>query len=181
MPGWIYLLVVLLSMGTTHAQEVKEVSPGGPLTITSERMILKNNEKRAVFEVNVVITKGTLIMTADYVEILLESDYLSDTSIGGAEVIRPSSPLSDNTISQLRAWGNVKLEHDMRHAEAREAIYYPNEEKIELSGEAVLHEKDYKVTGTRMTFFLEENRSIVESSRVLILPTESSGTISGEK
>jgi lipopolysaccharide export system protein LptA len=47
-------------------------------------------------------------------------------------------------------------------------VYSQHDEKLVLTGDPQVWEEGYHVTGVKMTMFLKEDRSIVESSRVVI-------------
>ena len=73
-------------------------------------------------------------------------------------------------ISTITATGNVKVVRGEKTITANEAVYYKEEDKIVLTGEPKAWEKDDVVTGTRMTIFLKEDKSIVEGSKVVVHP-----------
>ena len=158
-----HLLFVLAAAVTADAQTKLDFSSPVPLSITSERMTVKNNENTALFDENVVIIKGDLTITADHVEVLLRNN---------PSQVLPSEALDSEMISQLRAWGNVKIHDQTRQAHAHEAVYNQKDETLILTGNPVLLEKDYRVTGTKITFYLKDNRSTVESSKILIYPQD---------
>jgi lipopolysaccharide export system protein LptA len=59
-----------------------------------------------------------------------------------------------------------------KKAKSRKAVYHQREEMLVLTGDPEVWEESYRVTGTKMTMFLKEDRSIVESSRVVINDSE---------
>ncbi len=158
------LLVIFVYPGNTHAQTTIDASSTVPLTITSQTMTVNNKENITVFDHNVVIKKGDLTITSDHVEIILKDDQSPSL---------PSSTLNSGSISQLHAWGNVKMDDGKRNSQAHEAIYNQEEDTVTLLGEPVLFEEGYKVTGTKMTFYIKDNKSIIENSKVLIHSQES--------
>ena len=87
-----------------------------------------------------------------------------------AGILSPQSQVGDNEITLIHATGNVIIKQGDKQIHSKEAFYYQKEDKVILLGEPTALEKDYKVTGTKMTIFLHENRSIVEGSKVIIQP-----------
>jgi len=170
--GVVQILSALCFTSTLNAQLVTDPASLSSLTITARTMTVKNQENTAILEGNVVINKGDLTITADHVEIFFGPNDSSSTNDDQSTPTLPGSQFDTREISELHAWGNVMLQQGTRRAEAREAIYDQKDEKITLLGEPVIFEKDYQVTGTKMTFFLKDNRSIVEGSKVLIQPEE---------
>lgn len=170
--GVVQILLALCFTSTLNAQLVTDLSSSSSLTITAKTMTVKNQENTAILEENVVISKGDLTITADHVEIFFGPNDSSPTKDDQSTPTLPGSQFDTRTISELHAWGNVILQQGTRRAEAHEAIYDQKDEKITLLGEPVIFEKDYQVTGIKMTFFLKDNRSIIEGSKVLIQPEE---------
>jgi lipopolysaccharide export system protein LptA len=70
--------------------------------------------------------------------------------------------VSDRTISKIEATGRVKIEKQDGRATCQRAVYYEDDKKIVLTGEPVAWQKGTRVTGQRITMFLEEDRSLVE-------------------
>ncbi len=85
-------------------------------------------------------------------------------------LLSPQSQTGDNEITLIHATGNVVMKQGDKQVHSKEAFYYQKEDKVVLLGEPTALEKDYRVTGTKMTIFLHENRSIVEGSKVIIHP-----------
>lgn len=162
--GTVQMIALLLIASTLDAQLIPNLSSSSLLTITSKTMTVKNQENVAIFDGNVIVNKEDLTITADHVEIFFGPD--------GSSPTLPGSQFDNQAISKLHAWGNVILQQGTRRAESREAIYDQKDEKVTLLGEPVVYEKGYQVTGNKMTFFLKDNRSIVEGSKVLIHPKE---------
>jgi lipopolysaccharide export system protein LptA len=71
----------------------------------------------------------------------------------------------ETKIDKIVATGQVKINRTQGGvATAEKAVYYQNEEKVILTGNPVVRQGNDTVEGERITIFLEENRSIVESS-----------------
>ena len=159
-----HLFAALVLSGNSYAQSVLDTTISIPLTITSQTMTVNNKQNTATFDHNVVIKKGDLTITSEHVKIL---------SKNGHSLTVPGSELNRGSIAQLRAWGNVKMYDGTRRAQAHEAFYDQENETVTLIGEPILFEENYQVTGTKMTFYLKDNRSIIENSKVLIHSQES--------
>lgn len=168
-PAFWALLLALFPAGV-RAETALHVPTGEPISITSDVMTVKNKENKAVFENNVVIKKGDLLMTADRVEVFLNGESLSARQGQASESVISGNRINEGIVSRLIATGHVKFQHGTKHAESREAVYEQAEDKIVLQGDPVLYEKEYRVTGTKMTFFLKENKSTIEESRVQFQP-----------
>jgi lipopolysaccharide export system protein LptA len=164
----LQLLSVLMFSDSTLAQPVFDTTASIPLTITSQTMTVNNKLNTATFDYDVVIKKGDLIITSEHVEIISKKDH---------SLAVPDSAFKRGSIAQLRAWGNVKMYDGTRRAQAHEALYDQENEAVTLTGEPILFEETYQVTGTKMTFYIKDNRSIIESSKVLIQAQETNNLL----
>jgi lipopolysaccharide export system protein LptA len=155
--------------------------------ITSQKMTVRNQESKAIFEGTVVLTKGTLIVHSDVMVVSFRpSDQPASAGEAGNQTAEGSKDagvadkgtrsgagelpvLSNRSVSMIEATGRVKIEKAEGRATCREAIYYVDEEKIVLTGDPVAWQKGTRVTGKKITMYLAEDRSVVEGgSRVLI-------------
>jgi lipopolysaccharide export system protein LptA len=84
-------------------------------------------------------------------------------------------------IEKIVASGNVKIVRaEGGIATGENAVYYQQDEKLVLTGKPVVKQGDSSVEGDRITLFLKEDRSVVESSsdkkvRAVIFPTKAKG------
>ena len=145
------------------------------LSISSKSMTVKNMEHLAIFEGDVVMVKEDMTITARHAEVTFASkDASGESSKAPSGLLAPQSKFENNEITLIHATGDVVLQQGEKRAKSNEAYYYQKEDKVVLLGEPVAWEKDYKVTGTKMTIYLQEDRSVVEGSKVLIHPKEPS-------
>jgi lipopolysaccharide export system protein LptA len=135
-------------------------------------MTVKNLEHRAVFEGDVVMKQGDLSISAEHAEVVFASKGAPTEDASSAGLLSDPSGFSENEIKMIHATGNVELQQGDKKARSKEAFYYQKEDKVVLLGEPVASEKGYQVTGTKMTIFLRENRSVVEGSKVVIHPKD---------
>jgi lipopolysaccharide export system protein LptA len=136
-------------------------------------MTVKNLDHRAVFEGNVVMIKEDLHLSADHAEVTFASGGPSeDKSKSSVGILSSKSEISKNEITVVHAVGNVVLRQGEREVRSREAYYYQKEEKVVLLGDPMAWEKDYQVSGSKMTIYLRENRSMIEGSKVIIHPED---------
>ena len=76
--------------------------------------------------------------------------------------------MGNRSVSLIEAMGNVIMEQGGKTSKSKKAVYSQHDDKLVLTGDPEVWEEGYHVTGVRMTMFLKEDRSIVESSRVVI-------------
>ncbi|HXC61115.1 MAG TPA: LptA/OstA family protein [Nitrospiria bacterium] len=140
-----------------------------PISITSEHMMVRNLENHVVFEGNVHVQKEDFQMDADQMTVNFASGGRGDTL--PADALQTNRSVTEKrSVSTIDASGHVKIIKGDRRATSQIAVYDQVAEKVTLTGNPVSWEKDYKVSGTKITIFLKENRSLVEGSSVLIQP-----------
>jgi lipopolysaccharide export system protein LptA len=135
-------------------------------------MTVNNLEHRAVFEGDVVMMQGDLSISADHAELMFASKGSPSEESSTNGLFSDPPDFSENEIRLIHATGNVVLQQGDKEVRSKEAFYYHKEDKVVLLGEPVASEKGYRVTGTKMTIFLQENRSVIEGSKVVIHPKD---------
>lgn len=115
--------------------------------------------------------KEDMTIMSDHAEVTFASkETPTENNKPPTGLLSPQSQTGDNEITLIHATGNVVMKQGDKQVHSKEAFYYQKEDKVVLLGEPTALEKDYRVTGTKMTIFLHENRSIVEGSKVIIHP-----------
>jgi lipopolysaccharide export system protein LptA len=130
-----------------------------PMTITSDRMTFHEAEQRATFEGQVVVRQGDLTVKADRLDVWVNGSVTTRGPVYGG-----------STISSIKATGRVEVAHGDRLVRADEATYDQARQQIELVGNLVGEEGGYRAAGTRMIIYLQERRSVIEGSHVIIPP-----------
>ncbi|MEK7878223.1 MAG: lipopolysaccharide transport periplasmic protein LptA [candidate division NC10 bacterium] len=115
-----------------------------PVTIDADQMESLKKEGLVIFTGNVIARQNSSVHYADRMEV-----YLGER---------------DEKIHRIISTGNVKIiTKDCRTGTARRAEYYDDEQKVLLIGNARVWQEDNLVTGERITIFLAEDRSVVET------------------
>lgn len=135
-------------------------------TITSEIMTIHNKERKAVFERNVVLTRTDLIVRSDEMVVFFEPEAKGDDQSG------ESTDADSQEIQKVEAFGHVVIEQKGKKAESEQAVYFSKDNKLVLTGNPVAWQEGARVSGDKMTLFLDENRSIVEGGSRVILEEE---------
>ena len=78
-----------------------------------------------------------------------------------------SSHPNKSKISKIIATGDVKIYRGKQGgiATSDKAIYYQEQDKLVLTGKPMVKQGQDYVQGVRITIYLKENRSVVESSK----------------
>jgi lipopolysaccharide export system protein LptA len=122
----------------------------GPVTVTSETLTADNQAHTALFEKNVVAKTTDMTMSADSMLV-----YYSDP---GGE------------ITKMESKGNVKILRDDKVMTSQVATYYADPpERIVFTGNPRAFDGQNVVSGTKITYFIDGDRSIVEGSSKVIM------------
>ena len=115
--------------------------------VEAEKLVYRRQDLKAEYRGKVKVTSGELLVRAPAVDLSL------------------SSSQSDQ-VEKLTAWGGVTIVDGSRQAFGDRAIHYPTEEKIVLTGDPaeVLEVKKGKAIGRQLTFFVGEERLLVEGA-----------------
>ena len=186
---WIWLLLLnVFPLGMASLSESADAAfPKGGVgeavstTITSKKMTVKNQDNQAVFEGEVVLTRGSLVVYSDHMVVLFRAqDPPASDNQKGYETVKGAASskgpdvvpaVSNRSVTRIEATGRVKIEKDSGNATCEKAIYYQDGDKIVLTGEPVAWDKGTRVSGKQITMFLAEDRSVVEGgSHVRIEP-----------
>jgi lipopolysaccharide export system protein LptA len=120
----------------------------GPITITSETLTADNKAHTALFERNVVAKTTDLTIQADKMLVFY-------TESGG-------------DVTKIESSGNVRVFRDSRIITSNAAIYFSDEEKVLFTGEPRAMDGNNIVTGTKITYYMADDRFLVENSKVIL-------------
>jgi lipopolysaccharide export system protein LptA len=116
-----------------------------PIDITSDTVEGEQKQNRVTFKGNVVAKQEDMTLYADTVVVY----YNPDTK----------------KLKEIMAVGNVKIIQSNRRASGNKVIFLQDENKAILEGDAVLREDDNVIRGERITYFVDEERSVVEAGK----------------
>jgi lipopolysaccharide export system protein LptA len=142
----LFILVVLIHSAVPAASTAEKAN--GPVVITSRTLTADNRNNKAVFEGNVIAKTEDITIHADRMIVSYDN--------------------SENKVSEIKALGNVKVHRQERAMFSEEAVYIDNEKKIVFKGNPRAIEGENVITGTTITFFLDDDRAVVEGSRVIL-------------
>lgn len=142
----VSLLSLFFLLSIVHGEE-KLLGSKGPIVITSTTFTADNKARTAIFEGSVTARSENMILHSDRMVV-----FYTETG----------------KITRIEAEGNIKLVKGDRVITSNLAIYLAEEEKVIFTGEPKAMEGNSIVTGTKMTYLLKDDRSIVENSKVII-------------
>jgi lipopolysaccharide export system protein LptA len=139
-------VAVLAAVPALAAPPVKKDAE--PIVITSNRMEAEKLGEKVTFTGKVELKKEGMTVTSD-------------------EMVVFYDPGSKN-IREIVARGNVVVRKEGRVALANLATYSLLEEKIVLTGDARIIEKENQLGGEKIILFMRDDRSIVEGGKVIL-------------
>jgi len=149
------MLAALLLMGAAREPFSPDKGSREPMVVTSDRMEADQLGSTVTFISDVTLKKETMTLTSDRL------------------VVHYDPP--SKSVREIEAVGNVVVRKEGRVALANKAVYYSREEKIVLTGEPRIIENENQLGGERITLFMREDRSIVESGKVLFYQDKADG------
>ncbi|MDI9569759.1 MAG: LptA/OstA family protein [Pseudomonadota bacterium] len=162
MPLWLGLLGVvaglLLPLPDALAQPLDKRLPKEPIQITSDRLEAFNDQRLVVFDGNAVAVQGRKVIRADKLLVYYKKG-ADDGKAASGETLGQGGDLD-----RIEARGRVSIVERNRKVTGEEAVYYQDDEKIVMTGKAVMREGESVVRGERITVLLNENRGLVEGS-----------------
>lgn len=141
-----------------------------PTTITSGTMIAQGKSRKAIFEKSVVLTRENMVIRADRMTVFFKKDEPGKSENSSTE--KSSDDSFGQQVDVVEAQGHVIIEKEDGKATSGRAVYYKDEDKVVLTETPVAWQNGTRVTGTRMTIFLKEERSIVEGGSHVVIQEE---------
>jgi lipopolysaccharide export system protein LptA len=125
----------------------------GPVTVTAETLTADNQAHTALFEKNVIAKTTDMTMYADWMLVFY-------TNPGG-------------DITEIRSKGNVKVHKEDKVITSQEATYYADlPERIVFTGAPRAFDGQNVVSGTKITYYMDEDRSFVEGGSKVIMKSK---------
>jgi len=152
-------VALVLLVGRLAAEELPLLKPDGPVSITAEKMTLKNREGRITFEHAVSIKQGDLRIKSDHAEVFLSE---------GQAPPSPGEEGEGREVARIVVTGNVSMRKGAQRAKADKGVYDREKEVIVLTGKPEVWDAGYRIKGKVITFFILEEKTLVSESRVVI-------------
>lgn len=164
----VVLLSYVLSECFVGAQGLKQTfskSEQEPIVIKANTLEVDEASKQVIFTGEVNAKKEDFVIDCKKLVVHYKNRPALDSSEG-----------VETSIEKIIATGEVRITRAQGgKATANEAVYYLQDEKIVLSDNPVVEQGKDIVEGDRITIYLKENRSVVESEedkkvRAIIFP-----------
>ena len=130
----------------------KPLEPTRDSIVTAKKIEFDNKEGVILFDENVLVDDEQFIMRSERLLVFMEGT---------------------NDVQQIMAVGNVSITNENRSASCDKAVYTKKSGQIVMTGRAKLMrqgEQGGEVTGNRITFWLDDERMLVEPGVVKLPP-----------
>jgi lipopolysaccharide export system protein LptA len=135
---------------STKPSDASKSRVKGPVTITSETLTADNQAHTALFEKNVIAKTTDMTMYADWMLV-----YYTDP--GG-------------DITKMESKGNIRIYKENKVMTSEEATYYADPpERIIFTINPRAFDGENVVTGTKITYYMDDDRSLVEGGSKVIM------------
>ncbi len=165
-----FLVVSLLTGGLSRAVHFPEIGSTEdqkiPMTIQADTMTYLDRANKVIFDGNVVVVRGPMTMKSKHLEIRLSGRRENRDVVTGTLGLS----FDNREIVAMVAEGNVDIRQGAQKAKAAHAVYQKDAGTVELSGNPEAWQGDTYLTGTKITLWLDENRSSVDNGRVVFQP-----------
>jgi lipopolysaccharide export system protein LptA len=148
----IAVLIIHTAAFSAPLIDAVDKSMKSPVVITSESLVADNKKNTATFEGSVVAKTEDIIMQSDRMTVYYDN--------------------AERKVIKIHAEGNVKVNKEERALFSDEAIYVEAESKIIFTGSPRAVEGENVISGTQIIFHIDDERVVVEGSRVILQNTK---------
>jgi len=135
--------------------QIAQAGSPQPMVIKSDSLVVDDSKKIVIFSGRVNAKRDEFTIDCEKMFIYYQN----------SESARTANAIGSK-ITKIVADGNVKIRRKAGgEAISRHAEYYEGEDKIVLTGDPMVKQGEDFVQGDKITIFLRENRSIVESAQ----------------
>ncbi len=138
-----------------------------PTIVTSEQLNVDYQKKVGTFEGNVLVIDPRITVRADKMIVRFGA------ATAAADADAAATDQASQTLEKIEASGGVVITQADRKAESDLAVYTAGDGKVVLTGNPRVETPDGTVTGSRITFWRDNQRMDVEQgTRVIFYPDE---------
>jgi len=166
----VVLPLTLYAKDTTTKTKFK-ADPSQPIQIVSDRLEAFSEKKMVVFSGNAVATQGDKSIRSDRISLF----YRKGAPDKAAKSVKIQEDAGE--LERMEANGHVRVTQGDRIVTGDEAVFYQDQQKVVMIGNAIMKEGKNIIRGQKIVVFLDENRGVVEADEnkrvtATIYPTE---------
>jgi lipopolysaccharide export system protein LptA len=150
----IFVLFLSCPAGSEPLKKGPDAGKRAEMVIKSDKLEVDDKQKVVIFTGGVRAKRDDLVINCQKLVVFYES-----------LPVEKSPGESKTRIDRIVATGDVRIDRAQGgKAFAQKAVYYQQDEKVVLTENPVVKKESDFVEGDKITLYLKENRSIVESS-----------------
>jgi len=150
------ILLLAMSIPDRNVSALDKGSDNSNIQIKADNLVAYNEASYAEFTGNVIAVQGTTQITSDKLKIFYNK----------ASENKTKKETGEESIKKVVATGNVVIRSENRTAHTSMAEYTPSTKVVVLSGpDSKVTSGNNYVTGEKITFYVNEDRVVVERSK----------------
>jgi lipopolysaccharide export system protein LptA len=163
---WMFVPVFLLGSATLGwTAPEKKADQEIPLHITALRLEADQAKHLITFSGDVKAQYGDSILYTEQLRVYYQPPETKAAPAGAKpEQQSPLGDLGGEKIDRIEAEGQVRFVQEDKVAAGQKAIFYRDQEKVVLLGNPQVWRGENNLKGETITFFLKDNRMVVESA-----------------
>lgn len=177
------VLAALLVLPAAALAQGKAASPfdggggKGPVSIEADSLEVRDKDKMAVFNGNVIVTRGTTNMRASHIKVLYRGDVQPGAVQGGG-----AAGKAGQNIRSIEMAGPILVSQPGQQATADKGNYDAATETVMLEGNVVLTQGSNVLKGPKLFIDLKTNRARMDGRvKGILVPSEAPSATGGKR
>lgn len=133
-----------------------------PIRITSDTMTYDTNKNTVVFQGNVEVEREHFHLWSAVLTLYLKNADRPADSPQSGNTPQASPVLETGDLDRIVAEKNVRFRYNTQTGTARRATYTTDDALLVLEGDPVIRDGENSITGQRIRYYMNENRSEVD-------------------
>ena len=154
------IILTLLVLFTSLPVYGGDTAPKGKyIQIESNRLDVYDSQQLAVFSGSVRVDQEDTIIKSDKLYVYYKGED------GGKKSGNNMASITAGNIERIEAQGRVRITQGDRIVTGDNAVLFYEEQKVIVTGDAMMQEGKNIIKGGKITFFMKEKRGTVESKK----------------
>lgn len=153
-------LAALLLLASTAAAAPMPIDGNSlPVDIISDSMAYNAAKNTVVFRGNVEAVRGEFKMWSETLTLFLKKNAADQK-----DKAKGPAGMEGSDLERIISEHNVRFRNGTQSGSAEKATYFADRGELVLEGNPILHDGENSIRGSIIRYFINENRSLVESS-----------------
>ncbi len=152
------VLFILCRAFSLQAAPLLNAEDDLPVDVVADQMVYEADKNTVEFQGNVEAVRGEFTMWSEILTL-----YLRSAKEGEGNASAGVGTMENNELERIVAERNVRFKNGTQTGSSAKATYLSDKSLLILEGDPVLHDGENSVRGNIIRYYLNENRSVVES------------------